>query len=259
MGEVLRTTNVGLVATVTLTRPEVHNAFNEELIAALHSAFVALAEDDGVRVIVLTGEGASFSVGADLGWMQRMGEASEEENRADAVRLAAMLRAVAEVPKPLVARVQGNAFGGGVGLTACADIAVAAEGVRFGFTEVRLGLAPATIAPFVVRKIGLGRALPLFLTGEWFDADYALKIGLIYEIASLDGLDAAVDAVVRKLLEGGPFAQTAVKRLASRLVETGEDIDEYTAELISALRTGPEGREGVRAFLEKRKASWQTD
>jgi methylglutaconyl-CoA hydratase len=131
--------------------------------------------------------------------------------------------------------------------------------VRFGFTEVRLGLAPATIAPFVVRKIGLGRALPLFLTGEWFDADYALKIGLIYEIASPDGLDAAVDAVVGRLLEGGPVAQAAVKRLALRLAADGEDIDEYTAELISALRTGPEGREGVRAFLEKRKASWQTD
>jgi methylglutaconyl-CoA hydratase len=187
-----------------------------------------------------------------------MGAATEAENRADAERLAAMLRAVAECPKPVVARVQGNAFGGGVGLTACADIAIAAEGVRFGFTEVRLGLAPATIAPWVVRKTGGGRLLPLWLTGEWFDADCALKIGLVYEIASLDGLDAAVDAVVAKLFAGGPVAQAACKRLASRLAQSDAALDVYTAELISALRTGDEGREGVAAFLEKRKASWQT-
>ncbi|MEX0683198.1 MAG: enoyl-CoA hydratase/isomerase family protein [Dehalococcoidia bacterium] len=256
MGEPLRVEPNGPVATVTMTRPEVHNAFDEGLIAALQAAFTELGADPDVRVIVLASEGASFSAGADLGWMKRMSGASEAENREDARKLAAMLRSLAECPKPVVARVQGNAFGGGVGLVACADIAVAAEGVRLGFTEVKLGLAPATIAPWVLRKTGPGRALPLFLTGELIDAESALKLGLVYQVVPADELDAAVQAVVERLLAGGPMAQAACKQLVSRMSGGDASIDEYTAELISALRTGDEGREGVGAFLEKRKASW---
>src|SRR2546422_4780089 len=166
--EYVRVERNGALATVTLNRPEVHNAFNEHLIAQLKMAFGELARDDATRVIVLRGEGKSFSAGADLDWMRRAAEWSEEENRRDAANLAEMLRSIAECPKPVVARVQGSAFGGGAGLVAAADIAIAAESAMLGFTEVRLGLVPATIAPYVIARIGPGRALPLFLSGERF-------------------------------------------------------------------------------------------
>ena len=182
MGEYLKLTVDGPVANVTMARPDVHNAFSEHLIAQLHDAFRSLGEDDSVRVVVLTGEGKSFSAGADLDWMRRAASFSEEENLRDAATAAALWRAVAECPKPVVARVHGNAFGGGAGLVAASDIAIAAENAMFGFTEVRLGLLPATVAPHVVEKIGPGRALPLFLTGERFDAQRALAIGLVHQV-----------------------------------------------------------------------------
>lgn len=241
---------------MVMTRAEVHNAFNEELIAGLQAAFAELGSDPAVRVIVLAGEGRSFSAGADLDWMRRMGEADEAANREDALRLAAMLRTVAECPKPVVARVQGNAFGGGVGLIACSDVAVAVEETRLGFTEVKLGLAAATIAPWVLRKIGAAQATPLFLTGEWFDAEFALKIGLVHGVVEADDLDESVGRVIASLLAAGPEAQAASKRLIARISEQDPAIDEYTAEVIAALRTSEEGREGVRAFLEKRKPEW---
>ncbi|HUF53117.1 MAG TPA: enoyl-CoA hydratase-related protein [Dehalococcoidia bacterium] len=259
MGEPLRVERDGPVARVVMTRAEVHNAFDEELIPALAAAFAELGSDVGVRVVILAGEGRSFSAGADLEWMRRLGEASEAENREDARMLAAMLRTVTECPKPVVARVHGNAFGGGVGLVACADIAVVVEGARFGFTEVRLGLAPATIAPWVLGKIDAGHVLPLFLTGEWFDAEFAAKIGLVHGVVEADELDESVERVVQSLLAGGPVAQAAVKRLAHRISVTEPAIDEYTAEVIASLRTGEEGREGVRAFLEKRKPAWSPE
>jgi len=247
----------GPVATVKMNRPEVHNAFNEQFIAQLKAAFDELSRDDAVRVAVLRGEGRSFSAGADLGWMHRAANFSEEENLGDARALAAMLRSISECPRPVVARVQGSAFGGGAGLVAASDIAIAAESALFGFTEVRLGLVPATIAPHVIEKIGAGRALPLFLTGERFDAARALAIGLVFQVSSDDELDSAVEMLVETLLLGGPRALGQGKRLV-RMVRSGSgaEMDEETAQLIASVRSSAEGREGVRAFLEKRRPDW---
>ncbi len=205
----------GPVATVTLRRPEVHNAFNAEVIALITAAFEAAAKDDAARVVVFAAEGPSFSAGADLDWMRRSIKLSAADNMADAARLAAMLRSVGECPLPVVARMQGSAFGGGVGLVACADIAIAVDSARFGFTEARLGLVPATIAPWVVRKIGPGWAQKLFLTAERFDAALALQIGLVHQVAAAAALDAAVEATLDQLLAGGGRALTECKRLVA--------------------------------------------
>ena len=257
MGEYVKLTREEPVATVTMARAEVHNAFNEHLIAELREAFHLLAGDEGVRVVVLAGEGKSFSAGADLDWMRRAASFSEEENVRDAAAAAALWRAISECPKPVVARVHGNAFGGGAGLVAASDIAIAAESAMFGFTEVRLGLVPATVAPHVVEKIGPGRALPLFLTGERFDAQRALAIGLVHQVVPGADLDVAVGSVVDQLLSGGPLAQQRCKELVRRVAaEDRSKIDEYTAALIASARAGAEGREGVGAFLDKRKPDW---
>jgi methylglutaconyl-CoA hydratase len=256
MGAVLVSRD-GPVATVTMNRPEAHNTFNEELIAGLRDAFDSLSGDRSVRVVILAGEGRSFSAGADLEWMKRASDWSEDDNKRDAEELAAMLRRVAECAHPVVARVHGNAFGGGAGLTAAADVAVAAESVTFGFTEVRLGLLPATISPHVIEKIGPGRALPLFLTGERFDAQRAHEIGLVHRVVPADELDGAVREVVSMLLQGAPEAQRTAKRMVRRVAQLDRrSVDQYTAELIAGLRKAPEGREGVAAFLEKRKPAW---
>lgn len=245
------------IARVIMARPEVHNAFNEQLIKELHDAFVELSADVGVRVIVISGEGSSFCAGADLDWMRRASELSEPANRADAWHLATMLRAVADCKHPVVSRVQGSAIGGGAGLVAATDIAIAAESAEFAFSEVRLGLTPATVSPHVIDKIGAGRAEPLFLTGDRFSAKYAAEIGMIYRVVPDGKLDSAVEDVVTSLLAGGPKAQTAVKKLVRRaVVEPRADVDRYTSELIGTVRASPEGREGVQAFLEKRKPSW---
>jgi methylglutaconyl-CoA hydratase len=249
----------GAVATVMIRRPEVHNAFNERTIAELQDAVNAAGDDAGTRLVILAGEGPSFSAGADLDWMRRAAELSEEENRHDAKALARMLRSVAGCPCPVVARVQGSAFGGGAGLVAAADIAIAGESARFGFTETRLGLVPATIAPHVVEKIGAGWALRLFLTGERFDAARALAIGLVHRVVPEPDLDAAVADVVAELLAGGPEAQRACKELVRRVASDNQAIDEYTSALIARVRSSDEGREGIRAFLEKRKPRWLAD
>jgi len=255
--EVLSTGRDGHVVTVTMARAEVHNAFNEHLIAQLREAFEELSGDDSVRVVVLAGEGKSFSAGADLDWMRRAAGFSEEENRRDAAAAAALWRAIAECPKPVIARVHGNAFGGGAGLVAASDIAIASEQAMFGFTEVRLGLVPATVAPHVVEKIGPGRALPLFLTGERFDARRALAIGLVHQVVEASQLDVAVGAVVDALLLGGPDALATCKQLVRRVASAERsEVDRYTAAMIASTRAGAEGREGVAAFLEKRKPSW---
>ncbi len=211
MDELVLVRRDGPVATVTMARPEVHNAFNEHLIAQLREAFDSLRDDGGVRVVVLAGEGKSFSAGADLDWMRRAASFSEEENLRDAASAAALWRAVAECPKPVVARVHGNAFGGGAGLVAASDIAIASEQTMFGFTEVRLGLVPATVAPHVVEKIGPGRALPLFLTGERFDARRAFEIGLVHQVVPDAEMDVAVGTVVDQLLSGGRSATSPRK------------------------------------------------
>ena len=254
----LSVTRRGASTIITLTRPKVHNAFDARLIAELKAAFDALRDDSETRVVVLAAEGPSFSAGADLNWMRRAASFTENENLRDAGALAAMLRSMAECPRPVIARVQGPALGGGVGLVAAADIAIAAETARFAFTEVRLGLIPATIAPHVVEKIGPGRARALFLSAERFDARQAEAIGLVQRVVPVDELDAAVDSVVDTLLAGGPLAHRMVKELV-RLVqtETGAELDRATSALVARARVTEEGREGIRAFLEKRLPSWR--
>ena len=246
------------VATLTLNRPAVHNAFNAELVSALHEAFEQLA-DEGVRALILTGEGHSFSAGADLHWMRNMAGASEKENREDARCLAAMLRRLDQMPCPTIARVNGHAFGGGVGLITCCDLAVALEHARFGLTEVRLGLVPATISPFVVPRIGLNHARRYMLTGERMDAATAKRIGLITDLVPPGQLDGHVGDLVELLLAGGPKAQARVKsliRLVGSLQTDPEELDRRTSETIAALRVSREGQEGLSAFLEKRQPDW---
>jgi methylglutaconyl-CoA hydratase len=255
----LKRTDEGPVATVALARPEARNALNAALIGEVTRSFEELAEDESVRVVVLSGEGPSFCAGADIGYMRDTARFSYEENLADARRLADMFLAVEGLPKPVVARVQGSAIGGGAGLVAAADVAVADEGARFAFSEVRLGIAPATIAPFVVRKIGYSQARALFLTGERFGADLARGIGLVHEVVPEGELDAAVERTVAQLLQGGPVAQAAIKE-ALRQIEATEPMEALgiMTQLIAELRVGEEGQEGLGAFLEKREPFWRS-
>jgi methylglutaconyl-CoA hydratase len=247
------------VATLTLNRPERRNAFDDALIAELTDMFRRVGADPAVRVLVLTGEGAAFSAGGDLNWMRRMAGYGEAENFADAMALATMLRALNELPKPTVARVNGAAFAGGVGLICCCDIAVAAAEAAFSISEVRLGLVPATIGPYVVAAIGTRAARRYNLTGETFSAADALRIGLVHELVSLAELDAAVEQVVAGLLAGGRHAQARAKRLIAELADqpVTEALMALTARTIAEARASDEGREGVTAFLERRKPSWR--
>lgn len=248
--------NTAGVARVTLNRPDRHNAFDDALIRELLGLFDALAARDDVRVVVLAGEGQSFCAGADLRWMRSTAQATEAQNRADALELQRLFAALDGLPKPVVARVQGAAIGGGCGLVACSDIVVAGPRAELGLSEVRLGLAPAVISPFVVRKIGPSRARELFLTGDRIDAETARLYGLVHRVVADEAaLDAAVDAVVASLLKGGPVALAASKELA-RFADQWEAPAERTAALIAALRAGPEGQEGMQAFLERRPTAW---
>lgn len=253
----LTVTHHNSVATVTLDRPEARNAINGELIARLHEAFSSLAADDAVRGVVLTGAGSAFSAGADVQYMHDAARFTVTENERDARVLAEMFAAIDRCPKPVIARVNGATFGGGVGLVACCDIAVAVEGARFSFSEVRLGIVPATIGPFVLRKIGASHARALFLTGERFDAARAREIGLVHAVVPADALDTAVAHQTEMLLQGGPHALAAAKELVQELpgMADGEQ-RAYTASLIARLRTSPEGQEGLRAFLDRRPPSW---
>ena len=245
------------VATVTLNRPEVHNALNAELIAELRDVFRALAGDRDVRVVVLTGAGLSFCAGADLRWMQAAVNFGFDENLREALVLTEMLEAIAACPKPVVARVNGAALAGGAGLVAASDIVIAAETARFAFTESRLGLIPATISPYVVRRIGESHARALFLTAERFETPRALAIGLVHEGVPAERLDAAVERTVQNLLRGGPVALAENKALIAGIRgRSGDDLARYTAELIARLRVSEEGQEGLRAFLEKRPPAW---
>ena len=255
----LTRTDENQVATVVLSRPGAHNALNAELIEELTRCFEELAEDEQTRVVVLSGEGRSFCAGADIGYMRETAGLSYDENLEDARRLAMMFWTIDECPKPVVAKVQGTAMGGGTGLLAVADVVVADSEARFAFSEVRLGIGPATIAPFVVRKIGTSHARSLFLSGERFGAERAREIGLVHRVVSRDGLDEAVEEKVGELLEGGPVAQATLKGLMRRL-ETTEPMEApgLTARVISELRTGEEGQEGLAAFLEKREPRWRT-
>ena len=243
----LRISDDGGVLHVAMARPERRNAFDAALIDELTAAF---ADVGGARAVVLSGDGPSFSAGADVEWMRSSVELSYEENVADALRLRAMLDAIDGCPAPVVARVQGHALGGGCGLVACSDVVLAEPGAQFAFSEVKLGIVPAVISPFALAKIGAGAARRYFVTGERFSAEVALRIGLVHEIA--DDLDAAVERVVGELLTAGPDAARAAKELAR-----GPLSAEETARRIAAHRTSAEGQEGLRAFLEKRAPSWR--
>jgi methylglutaconyl-CoA hydratase len=242
----LRVERDGRVLRIAMARPERRNAFDAALIAELTQAFADVGD---ARAIVLSGDGASFSAGADVEWMRSSVDLSYEENVADAMRLRAMLDAIDGCPAPVVARVQGHALGGGCGLVACCDIVVAEPAAQFGFSEVRLGIVPAVISPFALAKIGTSAARRWFVSGERFSAEVALRIGLVHEVAA--DLDATVDGIVGELLTAGPEATRGAKELARAPLPADE-----TARRIAAHRTSPEGQEGLRAFLEKCAPGW---
>lgn len=250
----------GDLAWLWLNRPELHNAFDDALIAALTVELEELAKDSGLRALVLAGRGASFSAGADLNWMRRMAAAGREANRDDALGLATLMRTLAFFPRPTIARVNGAAYGGGVGLIACCDIAIAADSARFGLTEVKLGLVPAVISPYVVEAIGARQARRWFLTGESFDAAQALSMGLLHQVIGSDELDAAVERQLQLILRAGPAACSVAKQLVFGIRGTDEarqgKMDAHTADLIASLRVSGEGQEGIAAFLQKRTPSW---
>ncbi len=244
-------------ALVIMQRPERRNAFNPEMIADLTAAFKALRDSD-TRLIVLTGAGSSFSAGADLEYMKSIKEAGADANRRDALALAALLEEIYTHPKPVIARVNGPAIGGGLGLVCACDMAWAAEQAFFAFSEVRLGLVPAVIAPYVLRALGERQARRWMLTGDRIDAKTALTIGLVQGVAPLDALDRSILEVANSLNAAGPNALAACKRLIRRSgEETIESVGEWTAELIAELRGGAEGQEGMAAFLEKRSPGWK--
>ena len=247
------------VARLTLAQPEKHNAFDDVIITAFADALQRVGSDPAVRVVVLAGEGKSFSAGADLDWMRRMADYGEAENLADARALANMLRTLNELPKPTIARVQGATFGGGVGLVACCDIAVASEAAIFCLSEARLGLTPSTISPYVVAAMGAHNARRYFLTSERFDAVAAERSGLVHMITAADQLDGAVEKLVSTLLQNGPMAIAECKELIRRVASGPVDdaMVEDTARHIARVRASTEGKEGIRAFLEKRPPAWQ--
>ena len=249
------------VARIRLNRPDVHNAFDAGLVAALTDALQAAAADPAARVVVLEGEGASFSAGADLHWMRGMAAATEAANRDDSLALARLMRTLDELPKPTVARVHGAALGGGVGLVACCDIAIGTPEAKFGLTESRLGLLPAVISPYVIDAIGARHARRYFATAEVFDAAGALRIGLLHAVVPAQSLDDAVQRQVDLLLKAGPIASAAAKSLVRAVCahRDGARHDADNAALIARLRVSPEGQEGLSAFLDKRKPHWTQD
>lgn len=248
------------VTTLTLNRPQVHNAFNAALVSELTAALEEAGADTRVHAVVLTGAGPSFSAGADLNWMREMVAASENENRDDARRLAKLYRVLDFLPKPVVGRINGAALGGGVGLVACCDIAVGSLDAKFGLTEVKLGLVPATIGPYVVNAIGKRQARRLFLSAEIFDAAEAVRVGLLHAAVGSADLDEAIERQLTFILKNGPQALAQAKQVPNLVrgwdATQQERLDEQTSALIAALRISDEGQEGLSAFLEKRKPSW---
>ena len=254
----LTITNQGAIRTLTLCRPEVRNAFNDEVIAELKTAFTEAGQAADVRCVVLAAEGPAFCAGADLNWMRRMADYTRDENLADAGQLAAMLRAIYECPKPTIARVQGDVFAGGVGLVAACDVAVSVDTATYCLSEVRLGLIPATISPYVIRAMGARASHRYFLTAERFSAAEAHRIGLVHEVVAADALDAKVVELTSALVSASPNAVRACKRLVQDVAE--REIDDalvaHTVSGIADIRSSDEGKEGVQSFLQKRKPSW---
>lgn len=248
----------GPLARLRLTRPDLRNAFDAALIAELTAALQTLATAPDVRVVVLEGDGPAFSAGADLNWMRAMAAACEEQNREDSLALARLMRTLDELPKPTIARVHGDAYGGGVGLVACCDIAIGVPTAKFGLTESRLGLLPAVISPYVIAAIGSRNARRYFATAEIFDAAEALRIGLLHQVVPTETLDAAVQRQVDLLLNAAPRASATAKQLVRAVCahHDGARHDADNAALIARLRVSPEGQEGIAAFLEKRKPRW---
>jgi len=248
------------VLTLSLSRPEVSNAFDSKMIQELTEALRVADESNDVRLLVITGLGSCFSAGADMNWMRSLINASQEENEQDALRLATLMRTLNYLSKPTIARINGAAFGGGLGLIAACDITIAVDGARFGLTEARLGLAPAVISPYVFRRIGERHARRYFQTGEHFDSQRAKSIGLIQQCVAADKLDETVKTVIDNLLKGGPLAVASCKQLVFAVAghdkETQKSMDEYTSKVIAGMRIMEEGQEGLAAFLEKRKPQW---
>jgi methylglutaconyl-CoA hydratase len=246
------------VARVRLNNPDKHNAFDDQMIGQLTEAFIAIADNSNVRIMVLGSEGKSFSAGADLEWMKRMASYSYDENLRDASALALMLKTLNEIPQPTIARIQGPAFGGAVGLVSCCDMAVAASAASFSLSEVKIGLVPATISPYVIAAIGQRAARRYFITAERFDAHRALQLGLVNEVVDAEQLDQEIDRLINTLLANGPAAVTAAKQLVFDVA--GKPIDQQlidaTCETIAAIRVSEQGQEGLQAFLERRKPQW---
>lgn len=254
-------TNKHGVATITLNRPEVHNAFNEELIQQLIQVIQECEERDDIRIVVLAANGKSFCAGADLNWMKRSAEYSQDENFEDAMQLAKLLQNLDELSKPTIAKVKGHAFGGGVGLIACCDITISIDSAKYTLSEVKLGLIPAIIGPFVVRAIGARAARRYFQSAERFDAKEAYRVGLIHKLASENEIDEYTDDVIQHLLQGGPQAQAASKKFIALSHQTpiNKELLREAAKRIANLRVSDEGQEGLTAFLEKRKPRWNPD
>jgi methylglutaconyl-CoA hydratase len=245
------------VVRVDLNRPEIHNAFNEIMIQELIDAFKDIAEDKDTRIVVLTGNGKSFCAGADLNWMKKVVDFSYEENLKESLELAELFHLIYSLPKPTIARVNGAAIGGGAGLVAVCDIVIASEKAKFSLSEVKLGLVPACISPYEVRRIGERNCRELFLTGERIDAQKALEFGLVNQVVPHDELDKAVDELVKQLSNSGPNALAMCKTLLQNVpLMSFEEVKKYTAEMIASLRISDEGQEGMNAFLQKRKPNW---
>ena len=258
MSDVIEMRQDGAVLTVALNRPQSHNAFSSEMSAAVREVFAEIAVRNDVRVVVLTGNGRSFCAGGDLNAMRAAADFDFDENIQDAQAIFDLMWAVDSCPKPVIGRINGAAIGGGAGLVSCCDIVVAVERAKFGFSETRLGIAPAVISPFVMAKIGSRQARELFLTGERFEARRAQQLGLVNYVVAEDKLDDKVQERVGQLLLGAPGAQTAVKELIRTVShQPKEAVRDYTAALIARLRASEEGQEGMSAFLEKRKPFWQ--
>ena len=251
------TMNAG-VATVTLTQPEIRNAFSDEVIAEITAAFETVAQHSDVRAVVLAAEGPAFCAGANLNWMRRMADYSREENLADAGKLAQMLHTIYTCPQPTIARVQGDVYAGGMGLVAACDMAITVNTAHFCLSEVKIGLIPATIAPYVIRAMGPRAAHRYFLTAERFDAAEALRTGLVHQVVAADALDDAVDQLLKHLLQAGPHAVQACKKLVLDTAEReiSSALIRDTVERIADIRASSEGKEGVQAFLGKRKPNW---
>ncbi len=251
-------THQGAVATVTLNRPETRNAFNDEVITELTRTFMELGQRDDVRVIVLRAVGPAFCAGADLNWMRRMASYSRDENLTDAGKLANMLRVIYACPKPTIARIQGDAIAGGMGLVAVCDIAVSADSANFCLSEVKLGLIPATISPYVIRAMGERAAHRYFLTAERFSAAEAHRIGFVHEVVGAEQLDAKVEELCKALCSASPDAVRACKRLVQDVAqrEIDDTLIKHTVEQIADIRASSQGKEGVQSFLEKRKPDW---